>query len=133
MTNLSLLLDAAAQIKKTPTASGYDTEEIAGIALGLAEISTLVNDALEPLKSALRVAAQTELPVPPGTGKIELEGVDHLRDHVGVVSVTFSAQQVKLRKKVNQEENQKDLRKALGSSFDTYFDRRFSCPDVSRK
>ena len=93
----------------------HDPDRMAGIALEIARLHDQLLDALEPLKEALRDVASKAKAL---DGVVELTGFDDKGLLLGLVTVTFPSDRVKLSPRADIER----LRRTLGDHFSDYFD-----------
>jgi hypothetical protein len=119
------LLFAAAEAAED--SGSYTTEELAGIALDLANVHAEVNGALAPLKVLLRTKARTRLDSP--SGVVTVEGVDEAGLPLGTVTITFPRKQVKVLKDLELG----DLLDRLGPLFSEYFEMKLTEKVVPKK
>ena len=112
LNEFQLLLEQAQDIQSHP--ESYTPQEIAGVALALAQVFSQVSQALEPIKDHLRNAARVRLVEQGKTqGKVIIEGETLQGEPSGEVSVTFPASQVKL----SSEFDPASLKELLGDSL----------------
>ena len=103
-----------------------DPSHVAGVALELARTTTLILEALEPLKDALRAHASSHDPSPGDV--VEVRGVipAGAYEDVGAVTVTFPHKKVKLNEfgRRNWRELERQLGLHLGDLFEDHRPRK---------